>query len=76
MSCYVNQYNCYFCVELCCVLVKIRIPHKNRLFQFRRLKGPRAELCGPSDHYLIALPLCLASWGLTTTLLGLLQWHF
>ena len=43
-------------VELYCVLVELTIPHKTQLFEFRWLKGPRAELCGPSDRHLVTLP--------------------
>jgi len=65
MPCYVNQYNCYYCVELCCVLVALIIPHKTRLFEVRRFKGLVAELCGPSDRHLVTLPLWQATWGLS-----------
>jgi len=67
MPCYVNQYNCYYCVELYCVHVALIIPHKTRLFEVRRLRGLVAELCGPSDRHLVTLPMWQATWGLRPT---------
>ena len=52
-------------MELYCVLVELIIHHKTRLFEFRRQKGLRAELCGPSDQHLVKLPLWLPTWGFT-----------
>jgi len=55
-----------FSIKLYCVLVELIIPHKNRLFEIRRLKGLRDESCGPSDRHLVTLPLWLATWGFRT----------
>ena len=51
---------------LYCVAVELIIPHKIRLFEFRRLKGPRDISCEPSDRHLMTLPLWLATWGFNT----------
>ena len=76
MPCWVYQYNCFYCVIFCCVAAELIIPHKIRLFEFRRLKELRGISCEPSDRHLVTLPLWLATWGPSTKVVRIFLCHF